>query len=85
MAEILKKVRPNILLQVMNKMLKMRYFRTLDAGTSILGEIYNAGNNYSNNEKRVAPYLVHGRHRKCNWTLIKLPKSVANISVQHSQ
>ena len=41
-------------------------FRTLDAGTSILGERYNAGSNNRSKEEREAPYAVDGRHQKCN-------------------
>jgi hypothetical protein len=46
-------------------------FRTRDESTSILGEI----NNCWSKGKREAPYAVDGRHQKCNWTLIKWPKS----------
>ena len=44
-------------------------FRTRDEGTSILGERYNAGNNFRSKEKREAPYAVNGRHQNDNWTL----------------
>ena len=60
--------------------------------TSILGEIYNAGNNWRSKEEKEAPYAVDGRHQKCNWTLDKGLKSVGErqekveiISEQHSQ
>ena len=46
-------------------------FRTRDESTSILGEGYNAGNNWRSKEEREAPYAVDGRHQKCNWTLGK--------------
>ena len=50
---------------------KIAIFRTHDAGTSILGERYNAGNNCRSKVERDAPYAVDGRHQKCNWTLGK--------------
>jgi hypothetical protein len=32
-------------------------------GTSILGEIYNAGTNCKSKKEREAPYAVDGRHK----------------------
>ena len=49
-------------------------FRTRDEGTSILGEIYNAGNNCRSKEKGKT-YALDG-HLECNWTHSKLLKSI---------
>ena len=53
-----------------NKNAENAIFRTRDEGTSILEEIYNAGNNWRSKEENEAPYAVGG-HQKCNWTLSK--------------
>ena len=73
-----------------NKNAENVIFRTRDEGTSILGEIYNAGNNCSSKEERAAPYEVQGRHQKCNWTfrlksVSERKEKVEFISEQHSQ
>ena len=57
----------------MTKMLENAMFRTRDAGTSIFGERYNAGNNCRSKEKTEAPYALDG-HQKCNLTLRKMTK-----------
>ena len=44
-------------------------FRTREEGKSILGERYNARNNWRSKEEREAPCAVDGRHQKCNWNL----------------
>ena len=52
-----------------NKNAENTTFRTRDENTSILGERYNAENNWRSNDEREAPYAMNGRHQKCNWTL----------------
>ena len=83
--EILQKVRPNILLETMTKMLKIYFGHVMRTHQSLYKGIMlgiTAGK-----EKSEALYAVDGRHQKCNWTFSKLvkDKKVALISEQHSQ
>ena len=57
-----------------NKNAENAIFRTRDGGTSILGEMYNAGNNWKSKEEREAPYAVDGRNQKCNLLVNNISK-----------
>ena len=54
-----------------NKNAKNAIFCAHDEDTSILGEIYYAGNNCRSKEEREALCAMNGRHKKFNWTLSK--------------
>ena len=82
--DILQKVRPENFVRSHDQNAEYVIFRTHYAGTSFLGERYNAGNNYRSKKIRETPYLVDRRHQKFNWTLIKLPKPVSERK-EHSQ
>ena len=66
--EILQKVRRNISLEVITKILKMRYFGHVMRAHQSLEKYIMLGITAG---ERGPPYAVYRRHQKCNWTLSK--------------